>query len=405
MGSANEQILKTSKGHQWLTLIGATFVLFEIVFIGFYSNNFWFSLNLSWLGIPTILLVFALAYFVVKFLASPAGCKLASPIWRGKPPVVFEQWLRIDDDGFTYGLRHVRWDVIEGVALTLFGNLEVRSRAICGDAQKAPDVIFKFPFAPAAQPQQQQFIEALQSQRVGVEINERLQKKLTSPIVKGQNFVQALGGAMMMVLLFDLGYSSFYYLEMLKHYYLADVAALAKDGANVDAELRAGDQLREHPLPVSWITNRFLTVGSCAAGVSAARADALWHAGRSEEALGEAHKAIGFTPEHFREYLHYARFLESRGDLRGAHEQIELAVEKHKIGLLPRLYRLANAHDEKPATAVAVYKQQLDDLNEKVFGEQPVWPPGGERYVIDGLYLSDMEFILDRLIGTKTSDH
>jgi hypothetical protein len=384
-------------------LIGVSFVVFEIVFIGFYSNNFWFSLDLANLGVPAILAAAVLAYGVLRLLEGPLGCRVASPLFKGKPPVVYRTWLQTDDDGFSFGLRHVRWQVIDTVELSLFGNLIVRSRAICGDEQLQPDLIFKFPFAAAAQPEQRQFIETLKLARSGVSLNKRLVKNISSPIVRGQNFVQFIGAGMMLVLLLDLGYSSFYYLEMLKHYYLADTNALSGQLADAGVELKAADTLRAHPLPISYVTTRFLNVGSCAAGVSSARAEALWHMDRKDDALAEVQQAIKASPENFRGYLHYARLLEDSGKLPEAREQMEKAVEKHKDSLLPRLYLLANAHDQRPELVATVYKQSMDDLKDKVFQDEPIWPPGGGTFVHDVFYSRDISFVLDRLLSKPGS--
>ncbi|HEY9791031.1 MAG TPA: bacterial transcriptional activator domain-containing protein [Candidatus Obscuribacterales bacterium] len=401
MAAAEQQNLTTSKGHQATTLIGATFVFFGIVFIGFYSNNFWFSLNLGWYGIPVVVLCAFIALGYLLLLEGNFGCRLASPLLKGKPPVVFRQWVSVDGEGFQFGTRHVRFDAIDEVALTFFGNLEIRSRVICGEAQRKPDVIFKFPFAAAAQPEQQRFIQFVKDHRPSLLMNKRLEKTLTSPIVKGQNIISATGGAIMLLFLLDLGYSSSEFLEMLKHYYLADRAALSGQMQNAGQELRAGDNLRNHPLRFSWITNRILNIGHPAAGVSEARAEALWHMGRKDEAMAEVQKAIAFAPTAYRNYLHYARFLEESGRFPEAKEQMEKAGEQHKNHLLPKLYLIANAYEQKPELATTAYKQAMDDLNDKVFQEEPIWPPGGDTFLDEVFYRRDVYFIMDRLLKVK----
>lgn len=401
MAASDKQNLNTSKGHQGLTLVGATFVTFGVVFIGFYSNNFWFSLNLAWLGIPTVVLAGAIACVCLMLLEAKPGCRLFWPILRGKPPVVFRRWLVVDNNGFSHGLRHVAWEAVDEVALTFFGNLEIKSRAVCGTQAEQPEVVFKFPFAPAAQQQQQEFIDALQAHRPSVGMNKRLEKRLKSPIVRGQNLIQSFSSIVMLVLLIDFGHSSFYYLEMLKHYYLADVDGLAGQAADAASELARADELRAHPLPVSYITKFFLNVGANASGVSTARADALWHMGRYDDAIAESRKAIDTSPESFRTYLHYAQYLEETGHLAEAEAQMEKAVEKHKNSLLPRLYLMANAIDQKKGLSGTVYKQSMDELTDKVFESEPYWPPGGNSYIADVYYSRDIYFILDRLLGTK----
>jgi tetratricopeptide (TPR) repeat protein len=401
MASVEQQILMTSKGHQATTLIGATFVFFGIVFIGFYSNNFWFSLNLAWYGIPVVVLCALIGLGYLLLMEGKFGCRLAAPFLKGKPPVVFRKWVSIDADGFQFGTRHVRFEVIDEVALTFFGNLEVRSRIICGEAPPKPDVVFKFPFSAAAQREQQRFIERLKERRPAVAMNKRLEKTLTSPIVKGQNLISATGGLLMLVMLLDLGYSSSHFLEMLKHYYLSDRDALSGQMQDAGQELHAADDMRNHPLPISWLTKRIFTVGHAAAGISRARAEALWHMGRRDDAIEEVKKSIEFAPTDYRNYLHLARYLEESGRLPEAREQMEKALEKHKDHLLPRLYLIVNAREQKPGTEATAYKQAMDDLTDKVFQDEPIWPPGVNAFLDEVFSSRDVYFILDRLLNVK----
>jgi tetratricopeptide (TPR) repeat protein len=399
MASPAQENLATSKAHQWLTLVGAGFVAFEVIFIQLYSDNFWFTFDLRYLGLPAVVFAAVLAHFVLLFLQSRAACRATSALFKGKPPVSYTRWLTLDDEGFGYGLRYVRWQSFDEAHLSFFGNLILRSRVICGDKQKEPDIIFKFPFSPASQAVQHKFIEKLKAANPGVAFNQRLIKRLDSPVVRGQNFVQATGALMMSVLLLDLGYSSFYYLEMLKHYYLAEVAGLSGQQADAEKELTAGDFLRAHPLPVSYITTRFLTVGNCAAGVAEARGEALWSMGKKSDALSEAKKAIDYSPDSFRLYLQYARLLYLNGENAAARDQLMTAIDKHKDSLLPRLYLLAQAKESKPQAVPGLYRMMLQDLNERAFEGEPHWPPGGDTFVHDIYYSKDVYFVFNRLLG------
>lgn len=398
MVAVNSSALPTSKGHQWLALIGAAFVLFEIVFIGFYSNNFWFSLNLVWWGLPAVAGALVAGHLLLMFAESDRGCRVVSAVWRGKPPLTYRRWLRIDDDGFRFGTRHVQWQVVDEVGLTWLGNLEIKSRAICGNSQSKPDVIFKFPFAVAAQEQQRVFLDRLKQARPDVVLNARLTKRVESQIVRGQNLIQAFCGAIMFVLLLDLGFSSFYYLEMLKHYYLAEVAALSGDSVTAGKELAEGDQRFEHPFPFSYITSRFLNTSSCAADIAEIRSDALWYSNRKDEALAQAKRAVELTPQTSRARFHYVRLLEETGKRAEAREQIAELVDRHKDWLLPRLYMLANIRDTKPSAVPASYEWSMKQLNDALFGNEPAWPPGGESFTHDLFFSDDIYFVFNRLL-------
>jgi tetratricopeptide (TPR) repeat protein len=390
----------TSKGHQWLALIGAAFVVFEIVFLEFYLNNFWFSVDLTWWGLPAIFCALGAAHLLLSFIESDLGCKALSFLFKGKPAFTYKRWVMLGDGGFSFGLRHVQWSVVDDVELTWFGNLVVRSRAICGADQKKPDILFKFPFSAAAQAEQKLFLEQLKQARPDVVTNQRLTKRVESPIVRGQNVVQAFGGLFMFVMLLDLGYSSFYYLELLKHYYLADAAAMTGDADTAKKELALGDHMFEHPVLRTWISTRFISEKSCAAGLASVKADVLWHLNRHDEALAEARRSMELTPTATRNKLHYVRLLEEAGQKEEARKQIDELIDKHKDWLLPRLYSLANVHDTTPDKLVSRYEESMQELIDQSFSEEPNWPPGGELCVHDQYFSDDIFFVFNRLLGS-----
>lgn len=395
---SDKEIIGASKGHQWLTLIGATFVIFEIVFIELYSDNFWFSFDIQWLGIPAILIAGVCAHFMLLGLQSRWGCKFTSPLWKGKPAVVYTNWVTLEGEGFSHGLRSVRWDAIEELRLTIFGNLQIVSRIICGTDQKDPDVIFKFPFSAAGQKEQKRFVDAVMANNPNVVLNARLTKSLTSPILKGQNFTQAFGAILMFVLLFDLGYSSFYWLEMLKAYHQANVNAVA--GKTVDAEkhLAEADQLRGHPLPFSYITSRFLSIASPASSVSQVRSDTLWALGKKDKAYAEARKQLTLQPDSSLVYLHLARLLYEGGKVDEAKAVLNQALEKHKNALLPRLYLIAIGKSADPARGKVLYDEMMAHYSQSTFQNEPAWPPGGESFLHEMFHSNDLQFLMNHFL-------
>lgn len=396
-----ERLLPASKAHQLLALIGTTFIFFEIIFVELYSDNFWFSLDISWIGIPAVLVCAVLAHFFLKFIESDRVCRWLYFLWKGKPVLIYSRWTELDSTGFSYGIRHVQWNAVDELFLTFFGNLEIRSYSLSGDNNGLPDPLFKFPFSAASQEDQLAFLNAAQAGRPGLKFNQRLEKRIHSPLIRGQNAIQLGGAAFMAVILLDVGYSSLVYLDMLKHYHLARTHGIAGDAAAGRTELAKADSIREHPLPISYVTSRFLHVGTSGAGVMQARANALWDMGDPESALKDTDKAIEMSPDNFRIHLLRARILTALHREDDAKAAIETAIDKHKNSLMPRLYLVVNARRKNQTEAVTAYDQTMEALKESTFGEEPVWPPGGNRFVHDVFYSDDIYFIFDPLLNVE----
>jgi len=268
--SAERTRLPASRGHQLLTLVGFSVLVFGLVFVYLMADKFWFSLDIRWLGIPVMLVAAAVGHFLLKGLQSDAACALLFPIWRGKPPVFYTRFVELDSDGFTCGIRHIRWSAVDGLFLTFFGNLEIRSDAFSG-------TVFKFPFGIALPEEQKIFFEEGKKQNPSIWSNPRLEKRINSPIVKGQNMVQFAGACFLAAALLDLGFSAFYYTEMLKHYYLAESKGDATELALADNMFK--DRLR------TPLTERLIGLKSAGAGIHGVRARALAKMGKLDEAI------------------------------------------------------------------------------------------------------------------------
>jgi hypothetical protein len=403
-GAVKPHQFPCSVGHQLLAVVGATFLLFEIVFIDLYSDNFWFSLNIQWLGVPTVLIIALLAHLLLLSLESRMACRWLRFIWQGRPPIVYRRWLAVDDTGITFGLRHLKWDAIDELTLTWLGNLQIKSRLLCGDGSDTPDIVLKLPFGVASQSDQSRVVDYIRNKNPGVIINQRLIKRLSSPVVKGQNFIQLAGGLMMSVVLLDVAHSSFHWLEMLKHYHLAHKTALAAtaDALKIAAgELQRADDLRAHPLPISYASSQFFSKGISAAGVLQTRSDALMSLNRPQEAIADSLSAVELRPKEFRGYLHLARLLHVNKNEDLARAKLKQAISEQENSLLPRLYLIASLHGQDPQRADSVYKETLKDLDESTFEGEPVWPPGGNRYVTALFYKPDFLFVFDRLLNSR----
>lgn len=394
--------LPTTLGHRSLVLMGSGFVVFEIFFLTLYGSDFWFGSDLSKWGIVAVIAALISAHFLLSWIESPGGCLFFSPIWKGRPPLVYRRWISLDESGITFGTRHVIWSAVDSLALTFWGNVQVRSRAVCGPHAREADLVLKFPLGAAAAASQKAFIERAKSDHPSASMNDRLCKRLSAREPLGTALVQCLGGAFMLVILFDLGHSTFTFLEMMKEYYLAQTSA--RDGQLEQAQLHfaTGEKILTHPPPLSWVTGKLIKGGAVGAGVQQSRSEALWRLGRKDEAIEAARKAEELAPTHFRFPLRLARLLAESGKAREARQQIHRAIDYRQDSLLPRLYMLAVLKGgANPASAARLYDLYLQDLIDTVFGQEPLWPPGGNRYLHELIYLDDATFIFDRLIGKR----
>jgi tetratricopeptide (TPR) repeat protein len=336
-------------------------------------------------------------------MESPSGCRFFSPIWKGRPPVVYRRWISQDETGITFGVRHVIWQAIDSVNATFWGNAQVRSRAVCGPAAREADLVVKFPLGVASVAAQKAFVDRLASEHPGVSLNARLHKRVAARDLKGTALVQCLGGAFMFLVLLDVGHSTFTFLQMMKEYYLCQTSARDGDMAAAKEHFAAAENILAHPIPLSWVANKLLKEGVVGAGVQQSRSEALWRLGRREEALEAARKAVQLAPDRFRFNLRLARLAAETGNLAAARRQIRLAMDNQEDTLLPYLYMIAILKSsEKPGQAVRLYDIYVNRLIDLVFGEEPLWPPGGNRYLHELIYLDDATFVFDRLIGKRS---
>jgi tetratricopeptide (TPR) repeat protein len=150
---------------------------------------------------------------------------------------------------------------------------------------------------------------------------------------------------------------------------------------------------------MSWIKTKFFEEGNGASGVKIARAEALWHMGKQQEAIETCREALKLSPKAFRINLRLARWLNATNAPADARKEVEEAMEIKKDSFLPRGYMVA-LEDERTGSAEAQkrYETYLKELDEELFGEEPVWPPGGERFLHDIWYREDLTFVFDRLL-------
>ncbi len=411
--------LRTTLGHQGYTVVGIGFIVFELGFLILYSNEFWFGQNVGWLGIPAALVALCLAHFFLIWVESESGCNFFSPIWKRRPPCVYRQWVRLDESdlepGISFGERHVVWRAVDEVELTIWGNLRVLSRALSGapsiKAKKSKfpffqpvdaEEILKFPFGFGSVDDQKLVIDTMRHYNPALKLNERLTKRLAQKDVKGTIYVQQLGAVFLFLVLMDVGFSMFSYLEMLKNYYLCELTGTAESREERKLSpffFTQAEEIREHPVPFSWVSTKIMSEGKVASGLYQTRAEALWAMGKKEEAIESMRKSLKLSPS-FRLNLKVARMMALNGQREKAEEQLKEAMEDHDSALLPRLYMLAlSSSAERPN----LYKTYLHDLDDDLFGTDLMWPPGSHVFLQDVFYRDDLTFIFDKMLDTDTS--
>lgn len=411
--------IPTAWGYRGFVLVSCTFVIFELIFVTLYSSTSWFSTDIRYLGIPVVIVLLPIAHQILLSFEWKILLKIASPLRNGLPLILYWNWIKLDETALSIGLRKVAYSAIDELNLTIWGNLHIRTRALRTGVEKRSeaqisiddasvsavsseseptDLIFKLPLGVVSPQFQKLLIETVENANPHVEINKRLRKRLLQQDVSTTQMVGVMGAAFLLIVLLDLGQASYTSLDVLKNYYLADLNARKHEMADAERYLEAGDKLITGALPMSWIKTKFFDEGNGAAGVKVARAEALWQLGRREEAVAECRNALKLSPKGFRINLRMARMLTAMGSPKEAKAEIEQAMEANKDSFLPNEYMMAlELETSGKLEAQKLYETYLKELDEEVFGEEPVWPPGGERMIHNVWFREDLTFLFQRL--------
>lgn len=396
--------IPASASHQILTLVGSSFLVFEFIFLYLYFDRFWFAVDLSIMGIPCIMLSLAIAHFLLILAESDRVSRIFFFFRKGSPLVVYRKWLSLDEDGIKFGMKHLRYEAVDELELTWFGNLIFKSNALCGKKQAIPDTVLKIPFAAADFSKQEILLALLKEKNESIKLNKRLATGRSPALQKGSQITQLATAGIMSLVLLDLGFSSFYYLELLKNYYLAETDILLGNNSDFESHFQRAEELRLHPLPISWVSSKFLKNSSVSAGTWAQRARVLWLSGRHKEAIENSRKSVQEAPTNLRHRLFLTRLLVEENLQKETREQLDEILKDHKHSLLPRLYILAiekakqDENSEDKNKLGKIYKEQLDFCYEDTFQNEPHWPPGGNRHFMELFYSDDIKFLLDRYL-------
>lgn len=426
--------LKTSLSHKCYGLVKVSYALFAVFFIYCFSEPGWFSVNLTYVGLPIILVFLLIAHLIQVSLESKISCRIFSFIFKGRPPVFYLNWVKLVDcdtagseeqsqakPAFVYGLKRIKLDLIDGIDLSIWGNLLIKSSCYQGSVTEEEqsslgpyeaDVIAKVPVGAASLTSLKEFVEAVRDSNPSLNLNKRLSRKLESKIVKGEELIKTLGAAFLLLVLLDLGYSTSHFLEMQKHYYLSSAvhkrADLMKEfggggdrKAFSESEFAQGERLFKERFPISLVQRALFDHGSAAGGVWQARAEALWSLGRRKDAIASLAKAHELYPKSLKLMIELARWKVKSGDLQGSRKVLSMAMEEHGEDLLPCLYMIAA--DKKDTKSGDVTERScrsyLKVFDENVFGEEPWWPPGGNRFMSERFYREDLLFLSESLLN------
>lgn len=391
--------LPTSLSHRLYTLLGATFVVFEGVFLILWANDFWFRINLVLLALPVLLVACAVAHLFLCWQESPRGIAFFAWLFKGQAPITYRRWLSLDDSGIVVGSRRVIWEAIDGLTVTFLGNLQIRSFALSGTLVKVPEAILKFPFGAANVSEQIALVTAVKEHKPNLITNKKIDKAFNAKPLKGEVILRYLYAGFIVLLLCDISFSTFSYLEMMKQYHQAQTSAKNQQMEKAKEYLAAAEKIQDNLPAFSYTTPKLLKDGSVAAGALRARAETLWALGDKQGATDAAYRAQKAQPASYKTNLLLARLLVEDGKLAEARAQVISAIDARADELMPYLYMMAIycQMDKRPA-AERLYKQTVNTLIDDVFGEEPLWPPGGNRNLHELFSSDDVNFLFVRLL-------
>ena len=410
------QALRPTLSHQVYTLIGFAWPVFGLIFLLLLCLNQWFCwpVPLYWLFVPACLVALGGGHLIALVLESRLITRAFYFFKGGLPLLFYRRFADIGVESITFGDRRILLSAVDALSLTLLGQLEIRSYATSGRvaaadgrASNRADVLARAPLGVLSLADQKMLIDLFRRHRPDIEVNKRLQDRLGSPIVKGQALISAFGAVILAYALFDVSYATFTWLEMLKSYHGSQLVSMAPDRASLFAGDSArqlyeqAEGLRLHPSPFSWAYRALFVNGKSASQMADIRAATLYDLGDKAGAMAILQKAIELKPSGYKTELQLARYLARAGREKEAVALLDAVLEKHKDLLLPRIYNLAMAAPSDRAPSGALYKRYLAVLDEEFFGEEPAWPPGSEKPMMEMWRREDLEFLAKYLLTVK----
>jgi tetratricopeptide (TPR) repeat protein len=429
----SEVAIAPTLSHRIYTLIGFAWPAFGILFLILLCSSNWLALSfpINWLFPLVCLLALIIGHLTAMVLESRWVTNTLYFFRRGMPLLFYRRFavvqmqatgagteaLERGHPAIVFGAKRILLSAVDELHLTFLGVLEVRSYAASGKVLTAAsgadlvpsnkaDLLARVPIGALAIIEQKRLVEIFRKGRPGLAVNQRLDDRLKSPIVKGQAAIQAMGAVVLLYALFDVSYATFTWLEMLKDYYGSQLCMRHPDKAQVFLDATAAkhekavaqdlydkaEQIRTHPSALSWAYRALFSNGNSAAQLLTIKAETLYWLGKKDESLDVLREALLLKPSGYKVQLLLARMLVEAGKRDQARAVLEQVLAKHKDVLMPRIYNYALADDGR--SAGALYKRYLTELDGEVFGEEPSWPPGRENPVMEMWRRDDLEFLV-----------
>lgn len=422
--------IRTSLAHKFYSLVKVAVVIYGGIFIFLFAGDFWFSADLfvaSFFLAPAILL---LSHLFLVFQESPEGCRFFSPIFFEHPVIPYRTWLEIcvsdneerkdkfvEAEGFLVGNQLVPFSCIDVIELSFWGNLIFKSSTVAGpiyvNGKKwQGQILFKLPASAPAPLDQRKFFQFISQNKPEIALNKRLsnlierQKKLGKEnklglgLLKIEEYVPLIGATVFIFIFLDFAISTCLYLDIHKHFFQAQYKARHKDETLAKIEYEKGESMRTGAtgFMVTPVKSALFFTGAAASRLYQARAEALYHLGRRTEALQSLEKAIEYLPTNYKINLEMARWLSACGENKKARAYISSALESNSDSMLAKILILNDLYaDKKKDKAERMERLYLNNLDDELFGDEPVWPPGGNRVVKEGWIKDDIEYLLKEL--------
>ncbi len=434
MSLENEKIypksINTSLAHKLYSLVKASVLFYGVVFIFLFASDFWFGADLFMLSFLLAPLILGLSHLFLCFQESSFGCHFFSPIFFDRPIVPYKHWLEtclsgneqnekyVCVEGLLVGNQMVPFETIDALELTFWGNLVFRTNTIAAPIfkneriQSEGQTIFKLPASACGPQKQKEFLKQLLEKCPQIKLNKRLsnlvsrQENLSKKgkagifLFKVEEYVPLFGACVFILIFLDFTISTCLYLDTHKHFFISQYKARHKEPDLAKAEYEKGESMRLSATSfiMSPVKNALFQTGAAASRLWQARAEALWYLGKRAEAIESLAKAVTFMPTNYKINLEMARWLCREGKNKEGRAYLLSAIESNSDSMLLKLLVLNELYaDKKKDQAKKLEKIYLENLDDDLFGDEPVWPPGGNRVVKEGWVRDDIEHILSEL--------
>ncbi|MDX2108423.1 MAG: tetratricopeptide repeat protein [Candidatus Melainabacteria bacterium] len=418
----------TSLSHKLYSLVKVAVVFYGLIFILLFANDFWFGLDLFTLSFILAPLILFWAHLFLTFQESPWGCHFFCPLFFEHPIAPYKIWLStctkgnetkqpdkyVQEEGFLLGNQMVPFSCIDLIELSFWGNLIFYSNSIAAlihqkGKTRQGQILFKIPISAATPANQRQFFSIIQERNL--KLNPRLVKLIARQnglnektfgrlLFKLEEYVPLIGACAFILIFLDFTISTCLYLETHKHFYLSQKEARKKELNEAKREFARADSLQTMAgqMIFSPVKSALFHTGAAASRLWQARAEALYHQGDHKEAIGALAKACDYLPSNYKMSLEMARWLAKEGDKNGARVYVTRAIDANSDSMISRILILNWLYaDKKKVQAEHMQKIYLENLDQDLFGEEPVWPPGGNRVVKEGWVKDDLDFLLQEL--------